>query len=92
MHKFCTTQPVKYESASSLAHDIHNYLIAGADTADLTLICNERRYPVHKAILAARSDVFATMFGDPCSDMKEATTKEVKIEDVDSKTLDMFLK
>ena len=92
MHKFCTTPNLKYESASSLAHDIHNYLIAGADTADLALKCDGLSFPVHKAILAARSDVFATMFGDPCSDMREATTKEVKIEDFDAKTLERFLK
>ena len=48
MHKFCTSQYVKYESAFSLARDIQNYLTAGADTADLALKCDGLSFPVHK--------------------------------------------
>ena len=67
-----------------------SYLKEGADSSDVNLVCNDVRYPVHKTILAARSDVFARMFQH--NNCKEATTKEVNIMDVDTPTLNKFIK
>ena len=78
------------DCASYLAQDITSLLNLGSDSSDVTLICNDVRFPAHKAILAARSDVFATMFKQ--KDTQEAATNEVNIHDADSKTLNNFLK
>lgn len=48
--------------------------------ADVEVICGERRFPVHRAVLAAASPVFAAMLG---SDMIEAQAREIRIDDAD---------
>ena len=59
-------------------------------TADVTIICNEKRFWAHKIILSARSSFFATMFSH--TDFKENKTGEVVIPDCDEDTMEMFLK
>ena len=59
-------------------------------TADVTIICNEKRFRAHKIILSARSSFFATMFSH--TDFKENKTGEVVIPDCDEDTMEMFLK
>ena len=58
-------------------------------TADITLICQAKRFPAHKTILAARSDVFAAMLTHP--NTEEVKSNEVKIEDTDPGTLERLL-
>ena len=75
------------------AHDLANCISAlrkkAGDSADITLVCQEKRFFAHKAILTARSDVFSAMFSH--SDTMEATTKEVCIEDTDPDTLERLI-
>ena len=79
------------ESTLNFAKDIQVYFNASnqAVTADFTIICNEERFPVHKTILSARSDVLAAMLRQ--KDMEEGSTNEMKIDDVDPTTLRSFL-
>ena len=78
------------KSASSLAQDISNYLNNVSEFSDFTLTCDDVRFPVHKAILAARSEVFAAMFRH--GDTEEAATDQVNIVDTDAETLRSFLR
>ena len=59
------------------------------DMSDVTLKCEEKTFPCHKVILAARSDVFEAMFSH--KDTKEDATNEVEIVDLDSETLGHML-
>lgn len=59
-------------------------------TADVTIICNKKRFLAHKLILSARSSFFATLFCH--TDFKENKTGEVNVPDCDEDTMDMFLK
>ena len=77
------------DSGSYLNQDILSLLNPESDSSDVTLVCGDVRFPAHKAILAARSDVFATMFKH--RDTKEAATNEVKIDDADPDTMNRFL-
>ena len=79
------------ESTLNFAKDIQYYFDASnqADTADFTLICNDERFPVHKTILSARSDVLAAMLRH--KDTEEGLKNEQKIDDVDPATLRSFL-
>ena len=56
-----------------LGKDLGNLYNSGI-LSDVTLVVGDRRFPVHKAILASRCDFFETMFAGPYS---EATTDEV---------------
>ena len=80
------------ESTLNFAKDIQVYFNASnqVDTADFIIICNDERFPVHKTILSARSDVLAAMLRQ--KDMEEGSTSEMKIDDVDPTTLRSFLK
>ena len=57
--------------------------------ADVTIVADGVRYPSHKAILSARSEVFAAMFTH--EDTLESQQKEVVIKDIDKQTMEMFL-
>ncbi|GFR17430.1 speckle-type POZ protein A [Trichonephila clavata] len=57
--------------------------------SDFTLQTVERKFPVHKTILAARSTVFAAMFEH---DMKEQHSDSVLIPDVEASILDDMLR
>ena len=60
------------------------------ESADVTLMCEGERFPAHKVILAARSDVFSAMF--QYKNTKEAETNLVEIEDANSTTVKNFLR
>ena len=60
-----------------------------ATLADMTIVCDGDKFPVQKAILAARSDVFAANFNH--KDTLENMQKEIVIEDLDKLTMDVFL-
>ncbi|CAF0912986.1 unnamed protein product [Adineta steineri] len=48
--------------------------------SDVTLVCGQREFPVHKALLSARSKVFQAMFEHK---MLENERSRVEIEDID---------
>ena len=47
----------------------------------MTLVCGHKEFPVHKAILSARSKVFQAMFEHK---MLETERSRVEIEDIDN--------
>ncbi|CAF0759701.1 unnamed protein product [Rotaria sordida] len=49
--------------------------------SDVTLVCGQKEFPVHKAILSARSKVFQAMFEHK---MLENERSRVEIEDIDA--------
>lgn len=55
---------------------------------DINIIVGEQTYPAHKAILAARSDVFAAMFKH---NMEEVNSGTIKIPDCDPSSFKDFL-
>ena len=61
----------------------------GLEYADITLICQGKKFPAHKLILAARSDVFSRMFQH--QETKEALSKEVEMRDTDPENVSKFL-
>jgi hypothetical protein len=69
---------------SSLIQDLSK-LLNDKKVTDVKIICDGETFKCHKAILAARSDVFSAMF--EMSSSIEANTGEVKIEDIDAKTM-----
>ena len=52
--------------------------------SDVTLVCGQREFPVHKAILSARSKVFQAMFEHK---MLENERSRVEIEDIDGEIM-----
>ena len=79
-----------YRSETLAALDLKKDMIKLEDcSSDVTLICNGKKFPAHKAVLAARSDVFAAMFQHKGT--KESETNQVLIEDTDPKTLKRFI-
>ena len=63
-------------------------LMEDSETSDFTLKVANKDFKVHKAVLAARSGVFRTMF---LSGMQEAVEGEAVITDVDEETLQEVL-
>ncbi|CAG0902428.1 unnamed protein product [Cyprideis torosa] len=57
--------------------------------SDITLLVEDRKFAVHKNILAAQSHVFASMFDH---DMLEKQTGEVKITDFSSEVIEELLR
>ena len=85
-----TLKTVKSKSSADCANAIFTFYQEKCEsTADITLICQEKMFPAHKTILAARSDVFAAMFNH--SNTEEGRSNEVKIEDTDPDTLARLL-
>ena len=60
------------------------------DATDFTIVCKDKKFPVHKLILGARSDVFLAMFQQ--SNTQEAQTNQVILDDTDPVTVERFLK
>lgn len=77
--------PRNYES---LSEDFGNLLDKSIMT-DAHLKSEERTIPVHKAILAARSEVFAAMFRN---EMAESSSGVIDIKDINTPVLEGFLK
>ncbi|CAG0905770.1 unnamed protein product, partial [Cyprideis torosa] len=57
--------------------------------SDVTLLVEDRKFAVHKAILAAQSPVFASMFQH---EMVEKQTGEVRINDISADVIEELLR
>ncbi|KAJ6644143.1 Speckle-type POZ protein [Pseudolycoriella hygida] len=68
---------------STFLDDFNNILNTG-DFTDVTVTCKGQRFNAHKAILAARSPVFAAMFR---SEMKEVESGLIDITDMEADIL-----
>lgn len=85
--KYC--YPGEYNDID-LAYWVNNFqnLLEKQDFSDATLKVEEKEFKVHKAILSARSPVFARMFE---SDMEEKLSGCVRIEDTCSAVMEKAL-
>lgn len=78
-----TTRQLQEQATRDLRYHIGTLLPGGAHTGDLftdmEFRCEGRRFPAHRALLAARSPVFRAMFA---SAMQESRSGVVEVEDV----------
>lgn len=70
-----------------MARDLGKFLVSG-NYSDVTLVAGEPEIRAHRAILAARSQVFDAMFS---IDMAEKATGHVVIDDVDGEVVHQML-
>ena len=85
---FNIEKPLQKEAGTKVFIEDMTKLMEDPETADFTLKIGVKSFKVHKAILAARSGVFRTMF---LSGMKDAVEGEAVITDVDEETLEEVL-
>lgn len=64
-------------------------LFDSSEFADVTLACNGREFPCHKAILTSRSQVLAAMFQH---DMRERKHNRVEVNDMDPEVMSEMLR
>ena len=79
---------VQRKIASSLCSD-YGILQRSEHMSDVTIICDAARFPAHKLILSARSEVFAAMFSH--KDTLESQKNEVEIKGLDKIAVKRFL-
>lgn len=63
-------------------------LLANGSFSDVTLVVGKRDFPVHKAILSARSPVFEKMF---TGDFKESKENRIVLEENDEQAFNELL-
>ncbi|CAL1292941.1 unnamed protein product [Larinioides sclopetarius] len=85
-------EPPRFEreihpSTNSLTNDLI-HLFENKYLADISLRVRDEVFPVHKAILSARSPVFKTMFD---TNMKEKFTNTIEIDDIEPDTIRRLL-
>ena len=68
--------------------DLGSLLVDG-HLSDVILCVGDRKFPVHRAILAAKSPVFRAMF---TSNMKESVAKEILNEDMEPDVMEELLR
>jgi speckle-type POZ protein len=76
-------------SSELITHLVNLYLYDDMQFSDVNFNVGGREFPAHKNILSARSQYFAAMFKHP---MKENSTNQVKIEDIDPEVFDQLLR
>jgi len=79
---------VKEKGATRLVTDIKSLLDKADLFSDFRIVCGGLMLPCHEAILRARSPVFDSMFQQ---DMKESSSRELSIEDVQNDTVEAML-
>ncbi|XP_054270960.1 speckle-type POZ protein B-like [Macrosteles quadrilineatus] len=82
-------EEIKFKVPEPKLEDDYEQLLSDHRFSDVTLSANGKQFKAHKAILAARSRVFAAMF-DHC--MEEGQLNHVTILDVDHATLGELLR
>ena len=75
-------------SFESFVKDMSALRDKASNFSDLNISCQGKSFPVHRALLAARSDVFLAML---MHDTKEANEQKIEINDVDPDTMEIFL-
>ncbi len=72
-----------------IIRDLNN-MLTSSDTADIHLVCQGKKFPCHRSLLAARSSVFKTMFFGQ-GDYKEGKDGQVIIEEFQPDEVEQFL-
>ena len=58
---------------------------------DVKIVCNEKTFPCHKAVLACKSEVFKTMIRNKSLTEKQAAVMEIEEKDFNSETMEQVL-
>jgi hypothetical protein len=94
--KIITTEPVVRQTKFFSRADAKNKILLSfvslhddKEFADFTFVVKGNKFKVHKAILAARSEVFRKMFS---TDMKEARNNECKIDNIEPEIFETLLR
>ena len=80
--------PAASQPLQSLVAD-YRKLFFSSDYSDVVFLFGQESVPAHRSILSARVPFFERLFA---SDMKEAATKTIPIEDCDIASFEQFLK
>jgi hypothetical protein len=64
-------------------------LFTSGENSDVTVECQGRLFPCHKAVLGARSETFAAMFR---VGFKENAENKVVVQEMDSRIMDLLLR
>ena len=78
----------KIEDSPSLGENLSK-AFNNPEFSDVTIVCLDKKFHCHKAVLAARSDVFAAMFSHRAT--KESESGEVVISDLEPDVLEQLL-
>ncbi len=76
------------QNSPSMCHDLKK-LKDREKFSDVKIICGEMEFKCHKIILAARSEVFDTMFSH--DDTKESLSGEIVITDVEPQVMEQMV-
>lgn len=87
MFNFFLTYNLFFSGTDTLSENF-KCLFSNKETCDVTLHVMDKDYQAHKAILIARSSVFAAMFQHP---MSEKQTGIINIQDCDPDSFETFL-
>ena len=83
------SEKIRSIALDSLAEDMTSFRSKDGNLSDLTIVCEDKTFPVHSAFLCSRSTVFAAMLGH---DTKEAKDRKIEIKDASPETVERFLR
>ena len=83
------SEKIRSIALDSLAEDISSFRGNDVYSSDLTIVCEDKTFPVHGAVLCTRSPVFAAML---THDTKEATECKIEIVDATPEIVELFLR
>ena len=86
---FPFSEKIRSTAFDSLSKDMSSFRSNGAALCDLTIVCQDKTFPVHSAFLCSRSAVFAAML---TNDTKEAEERKIEINDVSPDVMELFLR
>ena len=77
------------QMSNTISSDDLGNLLVDRQLSDVVLRVGDQKFPVHRAILAARSPVFRAMF---TSNMKESVAEEILIDDMEPDVMEELLR
>ena len=83
------SEKIRSIALDGLSEDMSSFRINSIDLTDITIVCQDKTFPVHSSFLCSRSTVFAAML---THDTKEAKERKIEIEDATSDIVDLLLK
>ena len=81
----------KLKSEMNAKKDVPGELYDEKEFVDVKIICNEKTFTCHKAVLACKSEVFKTMIRNKSLTEKQAAVMEIEEKDFNSETMEQVL-
>ena len=76
---------------SSLGKRLSEKMFLKDEFSDVKILCNGKTFPCHKVVLSNQSEVFKSMLSNGCGSMIEASTGEIKINDISADVMESLL-